>query len=105
MRVLQLTREQRAAALAPDADQERTGVLTSGIVATGAGHQIALFFTGVRHARENWPKCSSAVPKSYPHRFRCLMRLPATPRATLKPCVHVEPSVSSLFGIGNGNSR
>ncbi len=53
MKVLKLTREQRAAALADDADQERTGVFTSGIVATGEGHKIALFFTGARHAGEN----------------------------------------------------
>jgi hypothetical protein len=53
MKVLKLTREQRAAALADDADQERTGVFTSGIVATGDGHKIALFFTGVKHAGEN----------------------------------------------------
>jgi transposase len=45
MKVLRLTREQRAAALAEDADEQRTGVFTSGIVATGQGHQIALFFT------------------------------------------------------------
>jgi hypothetical protein len=53
MKVLQLTRKQRAAALADDADGERTGIFTSGIVATDAGRQIALFFTGVRHAGEN----------------------------------------------------
>ena len=53
MKVLQLTRKQRAAALADDAEGERTGVFTSGIVATHTGHQIALFFTGVRHAGEN----------------------------------------------------
>ncbi len=53
MKVLQLTREQRAAALGEDADEQRTGVFTSGIVATAQGHQIALFFTGVRHAGEN----------------------------------------------------
>jgi transposase len=53
MKVLQLTHKQRAAALADDADGERTGVFTSGIVATHTGHQIALFFTGVRHAGEN----------------------------------------------------
>jgi hypothetical protein len=33
--------------------KERTGVYTSGIVATAEGHQIALFFTGRRHAGEN----------------------------------------------------
>ena len=32
---------------------ERTGVFTTGIVATDAGHQIALFFTGRQHAGEN----------------------------------------------------
>lgn len=53
MKVLQLTREQRAAALAEDASEQRTGVFTSGIVSTGQGHKIALFFTGVRHAGEN----------------------------------------------------
>ena len=53
MRVLKLTREQRAAALGADAAEERTGVFTSGIVALEDGHKIALFFTGVRHAGEN----------------------------------------------------
>jgi transposase len=32
---------------------QRTGVFTSGIVSIGEGHQIALFFTGARHAGEN----------------------------------------------------
>jgi len=53
MKVLQLTKAQRAAALADDVKGERTGVFTSGIVATDDGHKIALFFTGVRHAGEN----------------------------------------------------
>ncbi len=53
MKVLQLTKAQRAAALADDAPTERTGIFTSGIVATKEGRQIALFFTGVRHAGEN----------------------------------------------------
>ena len=44
MRVLRLPR--------PPADP-RTGVFTSGIVSTGAGHRIALFFTGAQHAGEN----------------------------------------------------
>ncbi len=52
MKVLELTGEQRAAALA-DPDTERTGVFTSGIVATAAGHRVALFFTGAKHAGEN----------------------------------------------------
>jgi transposase len=53
MKVLELSHQQRAAALGEDADENRTGVFTSGIVATGDGHKIALFFTGVRHAGEN----------------------------------------------------
>ncbi len=53
MKVLQLTKAQRAAALADDVKGERTGTFTSGIVATDAGRKIALFFTGVRHAGEN----------------------------------------------------
>jgi transposase len=53
MRILKLTREQRAAALGADAAEERTGVFTSGIIAIEEGRKIALFFTGVRHAGEN----------------------------------------------------
>jgi hypothetical protein len=44
MRVLKLKR--------PEGDQ-RTGVFTSGIVSTGVGWKIALFFTGCQHAGEN----------------------------------------------------
>ena len=32
---------------------ERTGTFTSGIVATAAGHRIALFFSGRQHGGEN----------------------------------------------------
>ena len=50
MRVLSLNREQRQdAGISP----ERTGVFTSGIVSTGGGRRIALFFTGPKHAGEN----------------------------------------------------
>ena len=34
-------------------DPQRTGVYTSGIVSSTEGHQIALFFTGTKHAGEN----------------------------------------------------
>ena len=44
MRVLRLAREP---------SDERTGVFTSGIVSTGDGRKIALFFTGRQHAGEN----------------------------------------------------
>jgi transposase len=53
MKVLALTREQRRAAAADEETDARTGVFTSGIVATGDGHHIALFFTGRQHAGEN----------------------------------------------------
>jgi hypothetical protein len=39
-----------------EASQARTGVFTSGIVATSDGHKIALFFTGRKHAGENLAK-------------------------------------------------
>jgi transposase len=32
---------------------ERTGLFTSGIVSTGPGHRVAVYFTGQRHAGEN----------------------------------------------------
>ena len=44
MRVLRLAREP---------SDERTGVFTSGIVSTGDGRKIALYFTGRQHAGEN----------------------------------------------------
>jgi transposase len=44
MRVLRMEREP---------SDERTGVFTSGIVSTGQGHNIALYFTGRQHAGEN----------------------------------------------------
>jgi transposase len=44
MRVLRLEREP---------SDQRTGVFTSGIVATGADRKIALYFTGRQHAGEN----------------------------------------------------
>ena len=50
MKVLQISKEERAAALG---DEQRKGVFTSGIVSVGGGHSIALFFTGVKHAGEN----------------------------------------------------
>jgi transposase len=53
MKVLELTAEQRAAAIGDEEADERTGVFTSGIVSTTDGHRIALFFTGAKHAGEN----------------------------------------------------
>ena len=54
MRILDLESEPRKEEGADDdAAEERTGVYTSGIVAVGQGHRIALFFTGPKHAGEN----------------------------------------------------
>ena len=53
MKVLSLTAEQRASAAADDETDGRTGVFTSGIVATREGRTLALFFTGEQHAGEN----------------------------------------------------
>jgi transposase len=53
MKVLALTGEQRRAAAADEETDARTGVFTSGIVATRDRHRIALFFTGRKHAGEN----------------------------------------------------
>jgi transposase len=44
MRVLRMEREP---------SDDRTGVFTSGIVSTGSGRKIALYFTGRQHASEN----------------------------------------------------
>lgn len=56
MTILGLAGAARGADVGPDAAlraPERTGIFTSGIVATGDGHRVALFFTGHRHAGEN----------------------------------------------------
>lgn len=53
MKVLALSAEQRRAAAADEQTDARTGVFTSGIVATREGRHIALFFTGRQHAGEN----------------------------------------------------
>lgn len=58
MKILSLMgKDQRRAesepTVAEEEDAERTGIFTSGIVSTRAGHKIALFFTGRKHAGEN----------------------------------------------------
>ena len=66
MTVLELTPEQRAAALGEEVAKKRTGVFTSGIVSIGEGHRIALFFTGVRHAGENLTEVLKRRSKGLP---------------------------------------
>jgi len=45
---------EKAGAGTPDEAEERTGMFTSGIVSTKDGHKIALYFSGRRHAGENF---------------------------------------------------
>jgi hypothetical protein len=54
MRILKMTPEQRAAALGEEASEARTGVFSTGIVSIRESVRIALFFTGPRHAGENF---------------------------------------------------
>jgi hypothetical protein len=51
-KILDLTKRREQEKLEGNSDG-RTGVFTTGIVSTGAGHQIAVFFSGGRHAGEN----------------------------------------------------
>lgn len=54
MRILELARQTAGEVLSSDEDSDkRTGVFTSGIVSTSAGHKVAVFFTGRKHAGEN----------------------------------------------------
>lgn len=53
IRILALMGERRQQNLEDEESADRTGLFTSGIVATGAGYRIALFFSGRKHAGEN----------------------------------------------------
>ena len=58
MQVLALAKESKESKAAPDpeapeADSERTGIFTTGIVARTGEHDIALYFTGRQYAGEN----------------------------------------------------
>lgn len=50
IKILELMKERAAQ---EDKDDERTGMFTSGVVATDDAHRIALFFSGRQHAGEN----------------------------------------------------
>jgi transposase len=57
MKVLALAEAIRAEVkAAPSGSRERTGLFTSGIVSTRQGQRVALFFTGRRHAGENFAR-------------------------------------------------
>jgi len=90
MKVLALTAEQRRAAGADEETDARTGVFTSGIVATGAGHHIALFCTGRQHAGENLAAVlaqrAAADPEVRRARRQHRGRLRHAPRPLPGPC-------------------
>jgi transposase len=57
MKVLALAEAIRAEVKeASSSSRERTGLFTSGIVSTRQGHRVGLFFTGRRHAGENFAR-------------------------------------------------
>ena len=60
---------------AREAGDQRTGVFTSGIVATMQGRQIALYFTGAKHAGENLAEVlkrrAAELPPLIPMRMLC----------------------------------
>lgn len=60
----------------PDSS-ERTGTFTSSIVATSAGHRIALFFSGRKHGGENLADVLRQHTAIFRHRSRCVMPSPA----------------------------
>lgn len=77
MKVLELSGEQRAAAAADGEVDERTGVFTSGIVATSEDHHIALFFTGAKHAGENLADVLAQRAAALPKPIQMCDALPA----------------------------
>src|SRR6266478_5604384 len=78
MRVLRLAREP---------SDERTGVFTSGIVSTGTGWKIALYFTGRQHAGEN---IADVLKQRAPERSTPIQMCDALSRNTPKPSPGVE---------------
>jgi len=85
MKVLELTRTQRAAAAADEETDERTGVFTSGIVSTARGcpsHCFLLAFSMLgRTWRMYWPSERLACPS----RFRCVTRSRRIPLEISRP--------------------
>lgn len=53
IKILDVDQQIRKELEADDGEDVRTGMFTTGIVSTGDGHEIALFFTGRQHAGEN----------------------------------------------------
>jgi transposase len=62
MTVLDLQRPGASCGDPDDVSPDRTGVFTSGIVATRDGHRVALFVTGRRHAGENLARILAERP-------------------------------------------
>ena len=68
MKILALARAspQRAEEGEESGSKERTGLFTSGIVSTREGRRIALFFTGRKHAGENFARVLAERAKGLP---------------------------------------
>ena len=68
MKILALARAspQRAEEDEESGSKERTGLFTSGIVSTREGRRIALFFTGRKHAGENFARVLAERAKGLP---------------------------------------
>ena len=58
---------------AKKAAEDRTGMFTSGIIATREGHKIALFLSGRQHAGENLKDVLARARRSCRRPFRCAM--------------------------------
>ena len=88
MRVLHLEREP---------SDQRTGVFTSGIVATGAGRKIALYFTGRQHAGEN---LAEVISQRAPDLGAPIQMCDAASRNVPKLSEGVEISVANCLAHG-----
>ena len=107
MKVLQLTRKQRAAALADDADGERTGIFTSGIVATDTGTADR----AVLHRRapcRGEPRRGARPPHARPARPDPDVRWPLAQRPERvrhRPGLLPRPCPPKVCGTGRDASR
>jgi hypothetical protein len=81
MTVLDLQRPGAPRGDPDDVSPDRTGIFTSGIVATRDGHRVALFVTGRRMRARISRAFSRNGPPTWARRFRCAMRCRAICRS------------------------
>ena len=72
------TAEDSAEDVVKELPPNRTGMFTTGIVATGDGHKIALFLSGRQHAGENLKDVLLRALRNCLRRFKCAMRFRGT---------------------------